>query len=65
VNALQQALDVDGLVTVDATPLKLQADGLHLTLESNIAMGHMLAEALVPLVRAREGLVPGRPPTEL
>jgi Carbohydrate esterase, sialic acid-specific acetylesterase len=51
INSAQMAMDYAGLKTVDASALPLQADGLHLTLEANIQLGHLLAEAVAGQVQ--------------
>ena len=48
---LQASMRLSGVTTVVPDQLQLQSDGLHLTLESNIQVGELLADALAPRLR--------------
>lgn len=50
VNALQRGMRVSYCETVDAQGQVLQEDGLHLTLAGNVAVGEMMARAMMPML---------------
>ncbi|RDX82574.1 putative carbohydrate esterase, partial [Mucuna pruriens] len=45
VREAQKAIDLPNVICVDAKGLQLKEDNLHLTTESQVQLGHMLAEA--------------------
>jgi hypothetical protein len=46
-NSRQMAMRLHNMVTVDASQLSLQEDGLHLDLQSNVRLGELLGSAFL------------------